>query len=375
MGIVGNLKTMELSELLQWLARSRKSGILVLSGPQAEKRLYLEDGKIISVASTDPTEWLGHFLVSHGFIDEEALAVAMGMQEENRMLLGKILVTIGALDNDSLAQMLRLKAEISIFDLFTWTEAEFRFLDGELPEFKMVPLSLDVTALVLEGARRLDEWNRIREAIPSLQAVPVAVAPLQADEEDRATQSILNTVDDDRTVEDIVLHTHSSEYLVCQVLLKAAQRGHLKLVRARFVGRSDEDETGASIDPLYLLERGEEHLAACRFEPALRHLRAAHSLEPDNRKIQEKIQKAETSIFGWLESKGIVPKAVPHLARTLDELPSLGISPQEAFILTRINDEYDIETIQKISPMPSLDAQLVFWRLLEAEHILLLPAE
>ena len=198
MGIVGNLKTMELSELLQWLAQSRKSGILVLNGPLTEKRLVFEDGKIISVASTDPTEWLGHLLVSHGFIDEEALAVAMGMQEQNRMLLGKILVAIGALDNDSVAQMLRLKAEVSIFDLFTWTEAEFRFLDGETADFEMVPLSLDVTALVMEGARRLDEWNRIREAIPSLQAVPVAVAPLQADEEDRATKSILKTVDDDR---------------------------------------------------------------------------------------------------------------------------------------------------------------------------------
>ena len=62
--------------------------------------------------------------------------------------------------------MLRLKAEESIYDVFTWPEGDFRFLDEQLPNANMVPISIDVTGLVLEGMQRFDEWKRIRETDP-----------------------------------------------------------------------------------------------------------------------------------------------------------------------------------------------------------------
>ena len=91
MSVAGNLKTMELSELLQWLSQSHKTGTLVINNGSTEKKIIFDDGVIVSSSSSDPNEYLGHFLVSHGFIDELTLAKAMEMQEENKMLLGKIL--------------------------------------------------------------------------------------------------------------------------------------------------------------------------------------------------------------------------------------------------------------------------------------------
>lgn len=375
MGIVGNLKTMELAELLQWAAQSRKTGTLVINGPDVEKRLYFESGVITSVSSSDPKEWLGHFLVSHGFIDEATLAEAISRQEEDRKLLGRILKDLSAIDAESLDKMLRLKSEESIYELFTWKKGEFRFLDGQLPEFKMVPLALDVTSLVFEGVKRLDDWNLVRTGIPSNQAVPVAVRALTKPADDRAAASILDSVDDDRTIEEIALHTHASEHLVCRVLFDAMQREEIKIVRPRGGEEGSPPPVATSaVDPTDLLALGEEHLAAQRFEPALRHLRAALSLAPEKADVQERVHQAEISITEWLETQGIEKDAVPEIARTQDELPSLRISPQEVFILTRINGEYDIQTILKISPMPALDALLVFWRLREAEHISFKPA-
>ena len=43
-------------------------------------------------------------------------------------------------------------------------------------------------------------------------------------------------------------------------------------------------------------------------------------------------------------------------------------------MLSRIDGSYDIESILKISPMPPLEAQLVFRKLLHAGHIELLQA-
>ena len=88
MGIEGNLSTMELAELLQWLAQSRKTGSLVVDNGQVEKRIFFQDGIIIGSASTDPREYLGHFLVSHGFLSEEQLVAAIRQQDESKMLLG-----------------------------------------------------------------------------------------------------------------------------------------------------------------------------------------------------------------------------------------------------------------------------------------------
>ncbi len=101
MSITGNLKTMQLAELLQWLSQSNKTGTLVIDDGGTEKKIFFRDGRVISSASTDPKEHLGHFLVSHGLIDEEELAKAIEMQERTGMLLGKILLTIGALEEDT----------------------------------------------------------------------------------------------------------------------------------------------------------------------------------------------------------------------------------------------------------------------------------
>ena len=139
MGITGNLKTMQLSELLQWLSLGSKTGTLLIDGHGVEKRIYFQDGRIDSSSSSDQREYLGHFLVSHGFITEEELKMAMEVQEESQILLGKILVMINAIAEADLLRLMRKKAEESIYDVFLWTEGDFEFVDGELPDQKMVP--------------------------------------------------------------------------------------------------------------------------------------------------------------------------------------------------------------------------------------------
>ena len=46
MGITGNLNTMQLSELLQWLSLGQKTGTLLIEGRGVEKRIYFQNGRI-----------------------------------------------------------------------------------------------------------------------------------------------------------------------------------------------------------------------------------------------------------------------------------------------------------------------------------------
>src|ERR1044072_182530 len=220
MGIVGDLRTMQLEELLQWLSQSKKSGTLLISSDKVEKRIFFKDGRIVSTASTNPEEHLGHFLVSHGLINEGELVKAVELQEQTGRLLGQILGGTGAIPDAHLHGLLRLKAEESIYDVFSWGEGEFRFLDDSLPEGTMVPMNLDVTAIVLEGVQRVDEWRRIRKLIPTADAIPVAIRDLAGVQVDPGARQILDLVNDERTVEEIQIQTHSSEYHVCRVLFE-----------------------------------------------------------------------------------------------------------------------------------------------------------
>lgn len=375
MSITGNLKTMELAELLQWLSGSMKTGTLVVENGKVTKQIFFRDGMIVSSASTDPREHLGSFLVSHGFITDAELGQAIRMQESNKMLLGKILATIGAISESDLHRMLRLKAEESIYDVFNWREGDFRFLDQQLPSANMVPISIDVTALVLEGMQRFDEWKRIRETIPSAQSVPVAVGEWDAKVLTEGAPQILALIDDDRSVADICKLTHSSEFHVCRILYRQVHALRLKIVRPRSAvapepaatGQPSGASMGVTSDALLLIAH--QALQKSEFEAALRHMRAARALDPDNRKLAGEAEKIEEKIRAAIEKSGILPTSVPVLARTMEELTQLKISPQEGFLLTRLNGFYDLKSIVNISSMNSLDVQLSVWKLLKAGHI------
>jgi Domain of unknown function (DUF4388) len=372
MGIVGNLRTMQLEELLQWLSQSKKTGTLQFNNGKTEKKVIFKDGRIISSASNNPEEYLGHFLVSHGLITELELAKAIELQEQSGMLLGKILVTTGSIQERDLHRLLRLKAEESIYDIFSWGEGEFRFLDAVLPESMMVPMNLDVTSLVLEGVQRIDEWRRIRKVIPNTEAIPVAMTDLLVDPElDPGARQILELVNDERTIAELQIQTHSSEYHVCRVLFEQLQAGRLKIIKPRWKKPAENVPAPVTgpVGAASLLQTSQTYMAQRDYDMALRHLRAARSLEPESKDVQEALREGEKKMREEIEGAGVTLTSVPKLAVSMDQLTSLKISPQEGFMLTRINGTYDIQSIVKITPMPQLDALLVFWKLLSAGHI------
>ncbi|HSS49673.1 MAG TPA: DUF4388 domain-containing protein [Thermoanaerobaculia bacterium] len=365
MGIVGNLRTMQLEELLQWLSQSKKNGTLEIVHGKTEKKVFFKDGLILSSASNKPEEYLGHFLVSHGLISEAQLNRAVELQEKSRTLLGMILVKNGAIAERDLARMLRLKAEESIYDIFSWAEGDFRFLDDTLPESAMVPMRMDVTGIVMEGVQRVDEWRRIRQVIPDEHMIPVAIVDLSSVPDlGPGDRRILALVDDHLTIEEMRQQTHVTEFQICKLFFDQYQAGHLKLVKLRSGGGAGGAPTAAA-----LIEAGRAFMTDGDFDASLRHLRAAKALEPDNPDAQQVLTQAEKKIREYIEKSGVTLGSIPQVTATMEQLTSSQLSPSEGFMLTRINGTYDIQSIVKITPMPQIDALMVFWKLAKAGHI------
>ena len=365
MGISGNLKTMQLSELLQWLSLGQKTGTLLIQGRGVEKRVYFQAGRINTSSSSDQREYLGHFLVSHGYITEEELKMAMEVQEESNILLGKILVMINAISETDLLRLMRKKAEESIYDVFLWEEGEFDFQDGELPELKMVPLSLDVTGIIMEGLRRYDEWQRIRRRIPNAQVIPEIVRPLNLESLDPLEKLIIPYVDGQRTIEAIALQTHNAEFSVSRLVFEGLENGSMAVVETapeqkRVVMGGGTIETEVE----HFLQRG---IAQLQEDPqsAYRMFKVASDLNPADGRAMDAIRDAERIIRAALEKEGIKGDRVPELAIAESELTKRSFSPQEGFVLSRINGHWDVKSIMKISPMKELDVLMIFQRLVE----------
>lgn len=363
MGITGNLRTMQLGELLQWLSLGSKTGTLLIDGHGVEKRVYFQDGRIASTSSSAEREYLGHFLVSHGFITEEELKMAMEVQEESQILLGKILVMINAIAEADLLRLMKKKAEESIYDVFLWTEGEFEFIDGDVPDQKMVPLSLDVTGIIMEGMRRYDEWQLIRQRVPDSSVVPEIVRPLDMEVLHDREKLIVPYIDGQRTIEEIALHTHNAEFTVSKLISEGLRTTNMRLLESR-PRREAVAFAAAGSEIEHFLQRGR---ALLKGDPqgAYRMFKVAHELDPNDGRTTESIREAEREIKAALQADGVSGEKVPEIAIAMQHLTERPFTPPEGFVLSRINGQWDVKSIMKISPMKELEVLMIFQKFLK----------
>ena len=119
MAIKGSLKEASLPDVLQLLSMGKKSGCLGLSFHDSFGSIYFDSGRICHAAIV------------------------------NRPL----------------------DTENAVYTLFTWASGTFNFEPGVEPEEGAERVSVDPQSLLLEGARRVDEWSLIEKKIPSFDVV------------------------------------------------------------------------------------------------------------------------------------------------------------------------------------------------------------
>jgi hypothetical protein len=371
MSVSGNLKTMLPGDLLQWLSLGQKTGTLMVSNKGTQKKIFFRNGRVISSASNDPREYLGQFLMSHGYITEEELMKAMEVQQQSGILLGKILVMIDVINEEDLQRLMRLKAEEEIYDIFLWNEGDFQFLDDELPTMEMIPLRVDVTGLIMEGTRRVDEWNRIHTLIAHEALVPSMVKEIPQEElEDDAQRTVINAIDGRRSLAELVLESRSSSFNVASTVYHFTREGYVKLTdptlieavktpeeTAPFEDSSEDDEI------VGLITRAQQSLRSREYEKAQRLLKAAENLDPSHQRVRNAIKGAESAILADLRGQGLHDSKVPRVAKALEEITQMNFTPNEGFMLSRINGQWDLGSLIKISPIREPDAMLIFYKL------------
>ncbi len=370
MGVSGNLRSMQPGDLLQWLSLGQKSGTLVVTSKSVEKRIFFKAGRVISSASNSPREYLGQFLISHGYLTEEELMKAMEVQHQSGILLGKILVMIEVIGEQDLQRLMRLKAEEEIYEIFLWHDADFHFIDDELPTMEMIPLQVDVTGIIMEGTRRVDEWTRIREVVPNDTIVPIIARTIGNKDLDEVQRTIANAIDGHRTIADIVLESRSSTFIVSSTIHTLIRSGHVRVVQAGAEKAAKVEQETAPFEEFseadevtVLLKRAQHSLKTKEYEKTQRLLKAAENLDVNHQRVRSAIKGAEAVILADLHAQGLNGKRVPKIAKPVEEITQMNFTPNEGFILSRINGQWDIGSLMKISPIREPDAMLIFYRL------------
>jgi hypothetical protein len=370
-GIQGNLSTMSVSDLLQFLAVSRKSGRLRFDRAKIVKEVFLENGIIIGATSNDPKEYLGQLLIHYGKLDEEQLRSALQTQREEGGRLGEILVTTGVLPQEDVLQILRIRTLDIIYDLFLWEEAHFELYDNEQPPEYFIRIEVQPTKVIMDGVYRIDEWKRFRSLIPSdrtlLELSAGWTSSLNVSKEVR---QILYFADKHMSVAEICYNMHASPFHVYGQLYDLVNQGIAKVageVPESFQAPAVPPDVMLTVPDLLALARTQ--IAAQEADAALVTVQKILEKEPNNAEARDLLTAAEDTLIQQLYVAPLLPDAVPRLVVSEAGLTGETLAPQEAFLLSRINGEWDVKSILSITPFKEVDSLRMIKTLLDRRII------
>jgi PAS domain S-box-containing protein len=137
------------AELLVAHGNAEQTGTLVIASGRREVEIFFEKGRVFSVSSSDPSRFLTVRLIERGIISEEQRQRALEIQRATHLALGRILTMLGAVSEEQLVEVLQEKAEEEIGQVLSWRNAKYAFVAGEIPSLQLVPMRIDVGALLL----------------------------------------------------------------------------------------------------------------------------------------------------------------------------------------------------------------------------------
>ena len=359
---------MALPDLLQWLAGAGKTGALCLTNGRFKKEILFSAGRIMASSSDDPREFLGQFLLAQRKITEEQLRKAMESQRSTGVMLGKILVMVGALEEEELTRMLTHQAEESLFNLFLWKDGSFEFNDQELEKNLSYPLSLRVEDVLLEGLRRYDELQAILNAFsPGESILEKTETPLPEKlAGNTAVRRLMEVVDGKRTLTDLCLELHASEFRISRLAYELYRHKCLRVVEATSFADGNGHE-GISADEMVV--KADALLSGQKYEEALDLLSAAVARRPSDLPLRQRLEDAESQFVERAYQHYLPPDRIPALERSLEEMTGETLTPQEVFLASRINGTWTVKDIVTVSPMREAETLLVLKRLRERSLI------
>jgi len=176
LGFSGDLGNIGLNDVFHNVATNRLSGTLHLSTDRRHLYVYLNEGKVsMAISSREaavggaPTEDSTH----------AAKAAGKTAKKKRSRRSVKSLLNAEGPEAEAFKASIREAVSEELYEAFAWSEGHFEFEEGE-PLKRFFPVEqeeadfrLDVEPILMEAARRTDEWGRIHRQVRSLEEIYV----------------------------------------------------------------------------------------------------------------------------------------------------------------------------------------------------------
>ena len=254
MAIEGPLRELGIHDVFQLLDLSRKTGVLRVSSDLRDDEgvLYFDHGRVTQATIRSKAMPVEVVLRQAGRISDDDLAMARSQVPEGRADVADALVRSGAISQRELERHYRLQLESAVFELMSWNEGFFSF--EEIPADQMPHdsrISVSTESLLMEGARRIDEWSRIADVIPDLGVI-LELAPFEDQQGGEGAAldllphewQVLTMIDGERDLRGIAASLSRDEFEIAKIAYGLTTTG---IVSAR---KASERKTPGRLSPV-----------------------------------------------------------------------------------------------------------------------------
>jgi hypothetical protein len=237
----GDASAFRLPEVLTFLSTTRKSGTFTFVNGGREARLFFDNGALVYASSNQEHYRLGAILLRKKKISRDQRDRIDALMQRDGGQFGQISVQSGVMTEAELRDALKIQVSEIVYDAFVWDGGTFSFVQETSLPSHAVTISIDLGNLIMEGARRIEEWEQCLTLLPDRSMIfRVVAAPrdekitLTADE-----WKILFMINGQRTIAELCEDSEDDPFQVYRLLYGLRAN---KLIEV--VGERAKDDTG-----------------------------------------------------------------------------------------------------------------------------------
>ncbi len=236
MALKGNLRDFTITQLLNLINVAQKTGTLVVEGPSEKVFVSFREGKLAYAQVGQEDNSLVTILhrvnklsvAQHRIIKERA-----GNMSDKE--LGLLLINASYITQQDILTSIQTHFTNIVNRLFTWVEGLFHFENDLLPPDDKITVRINLENIIIEGSRRLREWEQLQDEIPSLDmALKFADRPgtnlrnvnLSVEE-----WRVVSYINPKNTIRQIALATKKNDLEIRRIVYGLLQAGLVEIIR------------------------------------------------------------------------------------------------------------------------------------------------
>ena len=283
MTIQSSIKELGLFDLFQVLHINKKTGrLMVTDGPDGKgAQIIFRAGDVCFAVMHDRVpKSVETLLVEWGVIDDGSIVrIEKALRRYSNLidcLEGEGIAPRGHLEN-FLANCIRE----CVYEIFKWDRGECRFIEEEIDERREIVVPLNTENLILEGARRIDEWSNISGKVPSRHSIFKLSGENQQGQRLNLKPrewEILSLIDGTRSVKEVNDAAGGDLFSTSKLIYGLVVMGVIELVQGDTTTASGADTENRLED---LLRSGREYYGRLNLESAAAQFEKALQIDPE----------------------------------------------------------------------------------------------